>query len=547
MSRRDAPTIRRKIEEDFFAALSEWLNHADAAGACRLLEQTAAQAKTHRLGQVHDVLVHVMFTIKNNEPVRKLVWSLKQQASGHAHSFAAPLLALQGLLFLRLNDYPMAIKTMRLALGETPFFCPYVAWQGMGIAFYHSGEYDEARKALLKAAAYVDHPHLGSVWLNLGEVYWRLGDVKQARDAYEKTLETVRDPYLREYVRMKLDDVNAPGPIRQSGAIPVETGVLFEQGLERFVNSLLDDKLVPPKRGEELRERARQLAREYELDVKSRLYLERFSPRVVAEILRQSRDLEKNLHRGRLIEEQIARRRQYLTVLKAGMHGYTAHFKYLDLEDQVRFINEFWRRMASVIFRHNGAIDRIQSTSVIAYFGALGTGDDDEAARLSGLDAIRAAFALQDELIVFFKEIKKLFFELPVEKIRREKGGYDLRERTLGLAVGVSTGWCHFGQMALGGRNGRLMVGHAVNIAHRLTEIARPREVLTSQTTHDLVAPVALNLFSFEDVSAKVEIDGRMRVNTLKDYENRPVYRIRPQGEFDADAVRPAKSRKDAG
>lgn len=548
MTQKNLKRIRLAIEEGFFSALNHWLCQRDDAAAVRVLTTASDVAGEYGLSQVQDALVRLTFAIRDEEDIRRVVWSFRQLLQNH-HGFAGPIRCMMGWLHIRLGDYPMALRVLGRSLDDNPFYSPWESYHGLGLAHLHQGNLSEAREFLLKAVAHKEHPHPDAAWQLLGEVYWRMGDDEEAETAFHKAGQTVRDPYRREYLRMKLADIHSSGPVRQSGVIPIDVGKSFDHGIERFLEGLLQDKLIVPKHGQKIGERAQTVADEYEIDMKSRLYLERFGPQVVAEIARQTRDVKAGTHRGRLLEDQITRQRQYLTVLKISMHGFTSHFKYLDPEDQLKFINRFLSRIADIVFRHNGALDRMQPTMVMAYFGMMSDGSDPAVHRLAALDALRAAFEIEDELIAFFKEIKKHFFELPVEKIRLEKGGYDLRERSLGLAIGLSTGWCVFGEMSVGDRNGRLMVGHTVNIAHRLTEVARPREVLTSQTTYDLIARCAGDDYLFEDITSTIEIQGEMTVKSLKDYENRPIYRITRRDDPNVGAtpgvrvVRPIRTR----
>jgi class 3 adenylate cyclase len=544
MTPNNSKRVRLAIEEAYFSALNYWLCQREGVTAMRVLATASVVAKEYGLSQVQDALVRVSFAISDNEDTRQFVWSLKQMTAQH-HGFAGPLRCLMGWLLIQLKDYPMALRVLARSLEDTPFYSVWESHHAMGLANLYSGNLSAARDSLLKAVAHHENPHPDAAWQLLGETYWRMGDNEEAETSFLKAMESVKDPYRREYLRLKLADIHLGAAVRMSSVIPIDVGKSFDNGIERFLEGLLEDKLIGPKNSKQIGSRAQAVADDYEIDIKSRLYLERFGPQIVAELARQARDLRAGVHRGRLLEEQITRQRQYLTVLKISMHGFTAHFKYLDPEDQLKFINRFLARIADIVFRFNGALDRIQPTNVMAYFGMMADGSEPSVHRMAAADALRAAFEIQDELITFFKEIKKHFFELPVEKIRLEKGGYDLRERTLGLAIGLSTGWCVFGEMSVGDKNGRLMVGHTVNIAHRLTEVARPREILTSQTTYDLVSRVVGDEFLFEDITSTIEIQGEMMVKTLKDYENRPIYRITQRDEHPPNEtdIQPAKKK----
>lgn len=535
MSPTNAKQIRQSIEEYFFDALHDWLEQSDTPKAIQRLNQIAQLAQKSGLPQIYDVMIRIILAIEDEEEIRKLIWYLHEHFEESKHNFVAPLHCLQGFLYILLDDMQVAKKSFTSALDSKSLHCPWEAWRGLGIAQYNCGEFDHAVESFKNSIDNKNQPRIGAVYTLIGKTHQRLGDIELAEEAYENARQTKCDPYEREDLRNKLADVHATVPVWQSGVIPFETGTAFGRRIDLFTEKLVSDGLVKKDKEKEIKEQARSLVLEHELAMKSRFHLERFSPRVVNEIVQQSRDLGEEAHRGRQLEELVSRRRQFLTCLKLSMHGFTAHFKYLDPEDQLNFINEFMRRIASRVYNYNGALDRIQTTNIMAYFGFMYEGSKQSVHRQAAIDAVEAAFAIQKELISFFKDIKKHFFELPVEKIKRQQGGYDLKERSLGLAMGISSGWCIFGKKAVGSRNGRLMVGHTVNIAHQLTEVAHPREVLTSQTTYDLTARTLGSRYNFEDITSDIEIEGALRIRRMPDYENRAVYRILPTKSEDGE------------
>lgn len=179
----------------------------------------------------------------------------------------------------------------------------------------------------------------------------------------------------------------------------------------------------------------------------ARRRLERFLGSALAAEL--SRDLAAG--EGPHMEEREA------TLLFADISGFTALTERLAASRVAQLLDEFYRRMARVIFAHGGTVDKFIGDEVMAIFGApLSFADD--AAR-----ALRAALAMREEFAA-------MMASWPEEDRCR-------------LKVGLNTGRVLAGTVGGEERLEYTAVGDAVNVASRLVGEAEPGQILAGVST----------------------------------------------------------------
>ena len=392
------------------------------------------------------------------------------------------------------------------------------------------GELEPAQAAFRAALEAPELSFPGLAYYGLGECLLGLGRPAEAQSAWSALLSLPDEPFLQALARLRRHDLNAGGPQSAGDVLPLSQAGAQQAWLSRLLRAYESGGLIPEAQHEAARQLLATLSAEAAQSHRLGVLSTRFSGALVAELGQQERALSLGQHRGRLLIDHIQRRRRHLTCLTLRLHGFTAHFKALDPEDQLGFLNDFLARVKCLLFHHNGALEQVRPTTLCAIFGALDPPDDPQAARHSALDALNAALAIEADTIAFFKHIKRLFFELPVERIRLAKGGFELRERTLGLGVGLASGYCQSGVLPVADANGRLLIGHAVNLAERLVRLGRPREILLAQSTYALLAGLPARPCEFEELTSQVEYEGGLRVQQLKDYENIAFYRAITRG-----------------
>jgi class 3 adenylate cyclase len=160
------------------------------------------------------------------------------------------------------------------------------------------------------------------------------------------------------------------------------------------------------------------------------------------------------------VEQPAGESRKVVTVLFADVTGSTALGERLDPETLRRVMSRYFDRMAAVIERHEGTVEKFIGDAVMAVFGIPRLHEDD------ALRAVRAAAGMNAALAELNAEIE--------------------RDHGVGLAarIGVNTGEVVAGDPCAGQR---FVSGDAVNVAARLEQAAAPGEILLGESTYRLV------------------------------------------------------------
>lgn len=151
----------------------------------------------------------------------------------------------------------------------------------------------------------------------------------------------------------------------------------------------------------------------------------------------------------------VPQRRQ-VTMLFADLRGFTALCDRLDPAVTVGILNEYFRRMDTVIGRHHGHINELVGDGLLALFGAL------EPNPWQGRDSVLAALEMRIELARYNAEL-------------REKALPELR-----FGIGIHSGEVVAGVMGAGALNKFSVTGDPINVASRV-------EGLTSAHNVDLL------------------------------------------------------------
>jgi class 3 adenylate cyclase/tetratricopeptide (TPR) repeat protein len=149
--------------------------------------------------------------------------------------------------------------------------------------------------------------------------------------------------------------------------------------------------------------------------------------------------------------------RKRVTVLFSDVIASTALGERVDPETVSRVLARYFETGRSVIERHGGTVEKFIGDAVMAVFGVPVLHEDD------AWRAARAAIALREEMALLNEELAS---------------EYGIR---LALRIGVNTG------EVVTGRDERLAVGDAVNLAARLEQAAAPDEILLGAETLALV------------------------------------------------------------
>jgi class 3 adenylate cyclase len=192
-------------------------------------------------------------------------------------------------------------------------------------------------------------------------------------------------------------------------------------------------------------------------------------------------------------ELSIVGERKQVTVLFSDLSGYTAMSERLDPEEVKNIISRIFGEIAQVVVKYDGSIEKFIGDAVVALFGVPKAHEDDP------VRALRAAREIHEIVDAMSHQ-----FESKVGK-------------PLSMHTGINTGLVVTGEVTM--EKGTLGVtGDTVNVASRLSGLAKPGEILVGEDTYRQ----AEGLFNFApltpvSVKGKAEPIRACRVLSLKE------------------------------
>ncbi len=140
-----------------------------------------------------------------------------------------------------------------------------------------------------------------------------------------------------------------------------------------------------------------------------------------------------------------------VVVLFSDVRGFTERSEQTDPEELVRQLNEYLTSMVEVIFRHGGTLDKFIGDAVMAHWGALGGGSDEEHAR-------KAVLAARDMIAVLTR----------MNETWQEAG-----KEPFQIGVGLHLGEAVAGEIGSTHRTEFAVLGDTVNLASRLEGLTK--------------------------------------------------------------------------
>lgn len=147
-----------------------------------------------------------------------------------------------------------------------------------------------------------------------------------------------------------------------------------------------------------------------------------------------------------------------VTVLFADFRGFVRYTEQHTGPEVIRTLNQVFQALSKVVFAHKGTFDKYLGDGLMAFYGAPVAGED---------DAQRA--------VATAVEMQRLFANLLKDP--------DIDMKGLGLGIGLHSGEAIVGNIGSEQVMDYTVVGDAVNVAKRLTDIAQSGQILFSQDT----------------------------------------------------------------
>ncbi|HJZ87593.1 MAG TPA: adenylate/guanylate cyclase domain-containing protein [Polyangia bacterium] len=196
-----------------------------------------------------------------------------------------------------------------------------------------------------------------------------------------------------------------------------------------------------------------RLAKKIENEAKTRAQFQRLlSPNLVEQVVAGQLQLEKG-------GEQ-----REVTVLFADIRGFTEMSEARPAQDIVSMLNEYFEVMVEVLFRFEGTLDKFVGDEIMALFGAP------LALRDAPLQAVLCAVEMNRALTEF-------------NRTRLAE-----RQEAIRVGIGINTGQVVTGAIGSSRAIQYTAIGDPVNTASRLCNLAKPGEILVSETTMRRIA-----------------------------------------------------------
>ena len=171
-----------------------------------------------------------------------------------------------------------------------------------------------------------------------------------------------------------------------------------------------------------------------------------------------STDVAEELMKG---DVELGGENRDMSVLFADIRGFTPLTQGMEPQEVIGFLNECMDKLSRAVDAEGGVVDKFIGDEIMAVFGAP-VAQEDHACR-----AVRAALLMREGVA-----------EMNAERSRRG-------DPPLSVGIGIASGVAVAGNMGSTDRLNYTVLGETVNLAARLTDQAKPGEILISELTHE--------------------------------------------------------------
>jgi class 3 adenylate cyclase/tetratricopeptide (TPR) repeat protein len=199
--------------------------------------------------------------------------------------------------------------------------------------------------------------------------------------------------------------------------------------------------------------------------------------------------------------------RRNVTVLFADLSGFTALGERFDPEIIREFQDDLFDEIASVVYAHEGFVEKFVGDAVLAIFGAPLTHEDDPER------ALRAALAMRERM----HRVNERWVERLGEPLQ--------------LHIGINSGPAVAGDIGPEHGGGYSVTGDTINTASRLQTAAQPGQILVSSSTYRL----AREAFTFRQLKS-IKVRGKREAVTAHELIRAKLYPGSGRGVHGLDA-----------
>jgi adenylate cyclase len=259
------------------------------------------------------------------------------------------------------------------------------------------------------------------------------------------------DLILLDIIMPRMDGLEVLQVLKQS-QVTSEVPILLltiERSEEILLSGLrrgADDVLFKPVSTEELLARVDlALRRKRRLDALKDVIRRHLDPSVAYQVLNQP-------------TESMQLSRTHLAVLFTDLRGFTKVAEAISPEQTATLLNSLFEELVRCVLRYGGTLDKFLGDGLMALFGApIGYSDNETRSVCAALDMIDCMAQLDQE-------------------------AGDLAGQTIDMGIGISSGEVVVGPLGSRMRANYTAIGDPVNVAARLTALAKGREIIISHS-----------------------------------------------------------------
>lgn len=206
--------------------------------------------------------------------------------------------------------------------------------------------------------------------------------------------------------------------------------------------------------------------------------IEEFNRSLEEKVKRQVEEIQRTSRLKRYVSPQIAENiislgsdkylnnaRKLLTICFSDLKGFTEATESMEPEDTINLLNEYFTEMTKIIFRYGGTLDKFIGDGILVFFG------DPIMYNNHAERAIRMAIDMR-------------------EKVRELRNHWLKSGCNIDIYFGLNTGYVTVGNIGSEIQMNYTVIGHQVNIAHRLQMEARPGQILITARTQSEIKDV---------------------------------------------------------